>query len=133
MATINGDAGQVSASAKADRINALEENRAMAIDRAEPNELSEGDFVQWDSSGGPAQGRIENVIREGSLNVPATEFSIEASAEDPAALIRIYSEGDEGWEATETMVGAQVFHTDQDRIIAIAGRSVQAQRTDGVQ
>jgi HK97 family phage major capsid protein/HK97 family phage prohead protease len=105
MATINGDAGQVSASAKADRINALEENRAMAIDRAEPNELSEGDFVQWDSSGGTAQGRIENVIREGSLNVPATEFSIEASAEDSAALIRIYSEGDEGWEATETMVG----------------------------
>ena len=91
MATINGDAGQVSASAKADRINALEENRAMAIDRAEPNELSEGDFVQWDSSGGTAQGRIENVIREGSLNVPATEFSIEASAEDSAALIRIYS------------------------------------------
>jgi HK97 family phage major capsid protein/HK97 family phage prohead protease len=100
-----GDAGQVWASAKADRIKALEGDRAMAINRAEPDALNESDFVQWDSSGGTARGRIENVIREGSLDVPDTEFSIEASAEDPAALIRIYSEGDEGWEATETLVG----------------------------
>jgi HK97 family phage major capsid protein/HK97 family phage prohead protease len=100
-----GDAGQVWASAKADRIKALEGDRAMAINRAEPDALNEGDFVQWDSSGRTARGRIENVIREGSLDVPDTEFSIEASAEDPAALIRIYSEGDEGWEATETLVG----------------------------
>jgi len=61
--------------------------------------------VQWDSSGGTARGRIEHVMREGTLGVPDTEFSIDASAEDPAALIRIYSEGDEGWEATETLVG----------------------------
>ena len=74
-------------------------------DRAAPGELSEGDFVQWDSSGGTARGRIEHVMREGTLGVPDTEFSIDASAEDPAALIRIYSEGDEGWEATETLVG----------------------------
>lgn len=74
-------------------------------DRAAPGELSEGDFVQWDSSGGTARGRIEHVMREGTLGVPDTEFSIDATAEDPAALIRIYSEGDEGWEATETLVG----------------------------
>jgi HK97 family phage major capsid protein/HK97 family phage prohead protease len=74
-------------------------------DRAAPGELSEGDFVQWDSSGGTARGRIEHVMREGTLGVPDTEFSIDASAEDPAALIRIYREGDEGWEATETLVG----------------------------
>ena len=74
-------------------------------ERAEPDALKEGDFVRWDSSGGTARGRIEHVMREGTLGVPGTEFSIDASAEDPAALIRIYSEGDEGWEATETLVG----------------------------
>ena len=74
-------------------------------ERAAPDELTEGDFVRWDSSGGIARGRIEHVMREGTLGVPDSEFSIEASAEDPAALIRIYSEGDEGWEATETLVG----------------------------
>ena len=73
--------------------------------RAAPDALNEGDFVQWDSSGGTARGRIEDVRREGSLNVPDSDFTIEASAEDPAALIRIYSEGDSGWEATETLVG----------------------------
>jgi len=74
-------------------------------ERAEPGDLSEGDFVQWDSSGGTARGRIEHVMREGTLGVPGTEFSIDATSEDPAALIRIYSEGDEGWEPTEVLVG----------------------------
>jgi len=74
-------------------------------ERAEPDALKEGDFVRWDSSGGTARGRIEHVMREGTLGVPDSEFSIDASAEDPAALIRIYREGDEGWEATETLVG----------------------------
>ena len=73
--------------------------------RAAADELIEGDFVRWDSSGGTAQGRIEHIMREGTLGVPGTEFSIDATPEDPAALIRIYSEGDDGWEATETMVG----------------------------
>ena len=73
--------------------------------RAAADELTEGDFVRWDSSGGTAQGRIEHIMREGTLGVPGTEFSIDATPEDPAALIRIYSEGDDGWEATETMVG----------------------------
>jgi HK97 family phage major capsid protein/HK97 family phage prohead protease len=70
-------------------------------ERAAPDALKEGDFVSWNSSGGRARGRIEHVMREGTLGVPDTEFSIDASEEDPAALIRIYRDG----EATETMVG----------------------------
>ena len=79
--------------------------------RAEPGELSVGDFVEWDSSGGMARGRIERVITEGSLNIPDSEVTINASEEDPAALIRIYrfedDEDDEEshWEATNTLVG----------------------------
>jgi HK97 family phage major capsid protein/HK97 family phage prohead protease len=67
--------------------------------------LNNGDFVQWDSSGGTAKGKIESIEREGSINVPGSEFTIEGTPEDPAALIRIYSEGEDGWEATETLVG----------------------------
>jgi len=74
-------------------------------DRAEPNALSEGDFVSWNSSGGRARGRIEHIMREGTLGVPDSSFSIAATPEDPAALIRIYREGDEGWEETEVLVG----------------------------
>ena len=86
-------------------INEIPDKAIMESDRAEPNGLNDGDFVQWDSSGGTAKGKIESIKREGSINVPGSEFTINATAEDPAALIRIYSEGEDGWEATETLVG----------------------------
>ena len=101
-----GDAGQSWSNAKGSRIKEIQDRTLlMQINRAEPDGLQDGDFVQWDSSGGTAKGKIESIKREGSIEVPGTEFTIEASAEDPAALIRIYSEGDDGWEATETLVG----------------------------
>jgi hypothetical protein len=78
--------------------------------RAEPGEVVVGDFVEWDSSGGMARGRIERIITEGSLNIPDSEVTINASEEDPAALIRIYrreedEDGEMEWEETETVVG----------------------------
>ena len=73
--------------------------------RAAADALSEGDFVAWQSSGGTARGRIEHIMREGTLGVPDSDFSIEATAEDPAALIRIYRPSGEGWQETETLVG----------------------------
>jgi HK97 family phage prohead protease len=73
--------------------------------RAAPDALKEGDFVRWNSSGGTARGRIEHIMREGTLGVPDSNFSIKASAEDPAALIRIYRQDGEYWEETETLVG----------------------------
>lgn len=73
--------------------------------RAAPDELSVGDFVRWQSSGGTAQGRIERIERDGEINVPDSSFTITGTEDDPAALIRIYQEGDEGWQATETLVG----------------------------
>jgi HK97 family phage prohead protease len=64
-----------------------------------------GDFVEWNSSGGTARGRIEHVMREGVLGIPDTDFSINAEEGDPAILIRIYREVRDGWEPTETLVG----------------------------
>lgn len=64
-----------------------------------------GDFVEWDSAGGTARGRIEHVMREGVLGIPDTDFSITAEEGDPAILIRIYRELRDGWVATETLVG----------------------------
>ncbi|NDD45284.1 MAG: phage major capsid protein [Synechococcaceae bacterium WB9_4xB_025] len=105
------------------------EAEPVTAERAAPDALQEGDFVSWDSSGGRARGRIEHVMREGTLGVPGTEFSIDASEEDPAALIRIYREG----EATETMVGHR-FST-LTKIEPIGDRSLEGkyQRTESVQ
>lgn len=79
--------------------------------RAEPDELRVGDFVEWDSSGGMARGRIERIITEGALEIPNSSVTINASAENPAALIRIYrQEEDEEtgapyWDDTDVLVG----------------------------
>jgi len=74
-------------------------------ERALPDELSEGDFVRWRSSGGTARGRVEHIMREGTLGVPDSSFSINAEPDNPAALIRIYRPLRDGWQETETLVG----------------------------
>jgi HK97 family phage prohead protease len=73
--------------------------------RAEPGELSVGDFVSWNASGGRARGRIERIENDGGVNVPDTDFTITGTEDDPAALIRIYRPANGGWNATDTLVG----------------------------
>jgi HK97 family phage prohead protease len=74
-------------------------------ERARPGTLDTGDFVSWNSSGGRARGQIEHIMTDGVLGIPNSDFSIQASEDDPAALIRIWREGSEGWEPTEVLVG----------------------------
>jgi hypothetical protein len=76
--------------------------------RAAPGAVVEGDFVSWDSSGGRARGRIDHVMDYGTLDIPGTDFKIDATEEDPAALITLYEEVSGGWRATETQVGHKV-------------------------
>jgi HK97 family phage prohead protease len=73
--------------------------------RAEPDELSVGDFVRWGSGDNVAQGRITRIVRDGEINVPDSSFTITGTADDPAALIRIYREGEDGWNPTDVLVG----------------------------
>jgi hypothetical protein len=83
----------------------------MAMLTGSEDELEEGsrenigDFVEWDSSGGTAKGRIEHIMEEGVLGIPGTEFSITAEEGDPAVLIRVYEEFRDGYRPTETLVG----------------------------
>lgn len=75
------------------------------IENAAPSEIREGNFVSWDSSGGMARGRVEHVMRSGVLGVPDSDFKINATPEDPACLIRIWSKGADGWAETDKLVG----------------------------
>ena len=65
------------------------ETESKAEQRAEPNELAVGDFVRWNSSGGNAYGRIIQVETDGELEADSG-FKVNGTADDPAALIRIY-------------------------------------------
>jgi hypothetical protein len=44
----------------------------------------------------------------GTLDIPGTDFAIDATEEDPAALITVYEEVSGGWRPTETQVGHKV-------------------------
>jgi len=90
---------------KDDMLPEATEGAEMSEQRAEPDELSVGDYVEWDSSGGEAYGQIERIERDGQIDVPDSDFTINGDAEDPAALIEVYREGEDGYEASGRMVG----------------------------
>lgn len=82
-------------------------------ERAEPNELSVGDFVKWNSSGGNAYGRIIQTENDGEL-VADSGFVVNGTADDPAALIRIYrydSESDAYIERKPVLNVVHLFST----------------------
>ena len=73
--------------------------------RAEPGDVKVGDFVSWRSGDGRGRGKITRVVQDGEINVPESSFTIKGTAEDPAALIRVYRESASGWGATDVLVG----------------------------
>ena len=89
-----GDAGFSWSKKVRDQIE-REENKAA------PDALKLGDMVSWDSSGGRARGKISEIVRNGTLKVPKTNFTLNATEENPAALIRVYRAG----EPTDVIVG----------------------------
>ena len=96
-------------------------------ERAAPDALAVDDFVSWNTSGGRARGQIERIERDGTINVPDSEFTIEGTEDDPAALIRVWREGEEGYEASETLVGhkfSTLTKIDSLRSVAVEQRQV---------
>ena len=81
--------------------NPVRLNNYVAESVTKESSFQVGDMVSWNSSGGKAEGKIEHIMRDGVLGIPNSKFSINATKEDPAVLIRIYQGGKE----TKTLVG----------------------------
>lgn len=94
---------------EAKRPTAAEELEEELTSKAEAGSIIAGDWVLWSNGDGETMtGAVEYVMTEGTLGVEGSEYAIQATPEDPAALVRIY-EGEEGnWEATEMLVGQKV-------------------------
>ena len=60
-----------------------------------------GSMVSWNSSGGRAEGKIRRIIRSGTYNVPNSDFTLNASEDDPVAVITLYRDG----KPTDVTVG----------------------------
>lgn len=90
-----GDAGFSWSKSKRNQIMKERESKA------ESDALKVGDMVSWDSSGGRAKGKITRIVRSGKLAVPKTSFTLNATEDNPACLIKVYR----GDEPTDTIVG----------------------------
>jgi hypothetical protein len=67
--------------------------------------FSVGDFVQWNSSGGTARGKVTRVVNNGKINVPNSSVSVTGTPEDPAVVITVYRKEGNSWKPTDTKVG----------------------------
>jgi hypothetical protein len=80
------------------------------IGKAMPN-LKEGDFAMT-AHGSDEDihiGQVVHVMREGMLGVPGGEYTLEASAENPAVLIQLFEQEESGyWEATNLYTGCMM-------------------------
>ena len=96
-----------------DEMEDVVETESRNEERAEPNELEVGDFVRWNSSGGNAYGRIIQVETDGEIEADSG-FVVQGTADDPAALIRLYrydSESDAYIERKPVLNVAHRFST----------------------
>lgn len=60
-----------------------------------------GQMVSWGSSGGTARGKVKRIIRDGSYNVPDSDFTITGTPDNPAVVIEVYRDD----KPTGRMVG----------------------------
>lgn len=64
-----------------------------------------GDFVQWNSSGGTARGKITRIVTNGKVVVPNSSVTITATPDNPAVAITVYQESNGSWKPTDIRVG----------------------------
>lgn len=69
--------------------------------KAKIGSVKVGDMVSWNNSGGRARGKIKRIVRSGKVQIPNSRFTLNASEDDPVALITLYR----GSDPTDTVVG----------------------------
>jgi HK97 family phage prohead protease len=69
-------------------------------ERASAARIGEGSFVSWNTSNGRAKGKVEKVATKGQAK-SSEGYTIEATPDQPAFVIRIYKEQGNGWVPTD--------------------------------
>lgn len=72
--------------------------------------IKEGDIVSFDSDSDiPARhvGRVEHVMTDGVYGLPDSDYSVEATSDNPALAVRLYKLDDGAWKETELTVGVK--------------------------
>lgn len=101
--SLRGSSAQIVFSALRERDKAMK--KALSV--------KEGDMVSWNSSGGPARGKVVHVMDYGTLDVPDSNFKLKGEKDDPAVLIQLYRNG----KPTETQVGHKMSTLKKNLVI----------------
>jgi len=62
-----------------------------------------GSLVRWPSSGGSAYGKINKIVRNGSVSALPEGPTMQGTAENPAIQIQVWTFANGKWKETETM------------------------------
>lgn len=89
-------------------VEKLYEEAKRRVREAEPGELAEQDLVKWDYEGSVMYGQVAYVMTDGVFPFEGDPLAIEASAEAPVALMRIWEGSGEDWSATDMLMGAPI-------------------------
>jgi hypothetical protein len=99
--------------------------------RAETVMYASGDFVAWDGG----VGRVEHVMVDGQLG-EYSEEPMEATADDPAVLIRLWESDDGQWEESDFFVAKRMSelsaHADVADVVEDDERAVSLKPTAGM-
>lgn len=69
--------------------------------RAAAGTLAVGDYVSWDGG----KGEIKEIVEDGYVSVPPNGTQVEATFNNPAALVSVYEQVQGGWAETDAYVG----------------------------
>ena len=91
--------------------------------KAKPEDLKMDDYVEWNASGGKAQGKIVDIKKDGPAESSISDYTLTGTEDDPAYVIKLVQRDQEGNDVlTEQTV---VHRADALRVIPDPIKSVK--------
>jgi len=86
----------------------LYESAVAKFTEAAPGELAEKDLVKWDYDGEATYGQVSYIMTSGVFPFEGDPLEIEATEENPVALMRVWQNEDGEWMPTQMLMGAPI-------------------------
>ena len=75
--------------------------------KAKPSDLKMGDYVQWNASGGKAQGKIVDIRTNGEVSSSISDYTLTGTQDDPVYVIKLVQTNQDG---DDTLTEQTVVH-----------------------
>jgi HK97 family phage prohead protease len=64
--------------------------------KAKPEDLKMNDYVEWNASGGKAQGKVVDIRKDGEVNSNISDYTLTGTEDDPVYVIKLVQRDSEG-------------------------------------